>query len=50
MCDRHCVTEDKNVKEADVMVQAVQNHSVCDKCYVTKTLMLFGLLLEPKLW
>ena len=35
--------------EADVVIQDVQNHSVCDRCYVTKFLMLFGLLLEPKL-
>ena len=35
--------------EAGVMVQIVQNHSVCDRCYITPSLYLIGLLLEPKL-
>ena len=35
--------------EADVKVQVVQNHSVCDRCYVTPSLDVTGLLLEPKL-
>ena len=34
--------------EADV-IHVVKNHSVCDRCYVTQALMLFGLLLEPKI-
>ena len=35
--------------KADAVVQITQNHSVCDRCYVITALMLFGLLLEPKL-
>ena len=35
--------------ESGIMHQVIKNHSVCDGCYVTPSLDVFGLLLEHKL-
>ena len=32
-----------------VIVQVVQNHSICDRCYATPSCDVLGLLLEPRL-